>query len=357
MLDGMPRTFRELVRTLERLGAVTPSEAAASLAEADSWVDEEFHADDLISLFDELPIAFYVEAKVDSLESAYHDLLQEAAGCSRGAVTIDDVEMVDVEGEPFLHFRRNGRPLWWRLEHRSPFYVDLLTIAENLDDLAPSDGRAIYHVEDEDNPASDGWYILLTPEQARVVREEFDLPLEMDWAYTGQPEPSLSAAPGTAAWYVEESRARMDEPSRLRLDEWLAGTESALQRWRADDLDFTLNSLSALETRLLERFPGPGSVSADDEFVDGAARYIGETVMRAWPSHWFYRHSGGGPAHLVNVPVVRANTPAGFAGLCVPVRAIERLVTKREPGTLLDSVNKVGEAVDLYQKALLARTR
>jgi hypothetical protein len=347
-----------MVESLERLGALTPEEAAAALTGIASWaddLDEELDADDLVEAFEELPIAAYVPDKVESLEEVYAGILEEAAACSRGAVTIDDIEMVDVDGEHYLHFRRNGQSLWWSLEHQSPRYLDLLTIAENFDDLAPSDGRAFFHLQEDEYAGSSGWYVLATPQQARVLREEFGLPLD-DWAYTGQPDVPLTATPGTTAWYIEQARAFMDEPSRLHLDHWLDRTGTTLEHWRTDGLDFTLDSLAILEARILERFPDHDPVDAQEAFVESAARYIGETVQRAWPSHWSYRHTDG-TGYLKNVPMVFGNTPSGFTGVCVPLYTIQQLVNEREPGILLNAANEVGNAIDLYRRALLARTR
>ncbi|MFI0354783.1 hypothetical protein [Actinomadura sp. 9N407] len=353
----MPRTYRALTDGLERLGALTPAEAEDALVRVRSWSkdpDEETDPGELLAILHDLPIAAYVPDKVDDLEEAYRGILEDAAACSRGSVTIDDIEMVDVDGVPYLHFRRNGRSIWWSLEHLSPRYVDLLTIAENFGDLAPSDHRDFFHVETDDGAAS-GWYVLLTHEQGRMLREEFGLPLD-HWGYTGPADAVITATPGTTAWYVEDDRARMGEPARRFLDDWLAGMDTALERRRPAGLDFTPASLPVLEAQILERFSDGDSVRADDEFVEDAVRYIGETILRTWPSHWIYRHSDE-PGYLDNVPMVRANTPIGFPGICVPLYAITHLAQDREPGTLLRAATKVRDAIDLHEQARLARTR
>ncbi|TDD68272.1 hypothetical protein E1293_37175 [Actinomadura darangshiensis] len=128
---------RVLTDRLVGLGVITPDGAGRVLRKCARWapdLDEEQELADLVAVFEEAGIAVRIPDKVDGLEDAYRSFLEEAAACSGGAVTIDGVELVD----EVLHFRRDGRPHRWELEHLSYRYVDTLTLWENIGDLAPT---------------------------------------------------------------------------------------------------------------------------------------------------------------------------------------------------------------------------
>ncbi|MEO3868461.1 hypothetical protein ABGB18_06490 [Nonomuraea sp. B12E4] len=94
------RSYRRLAEGLAQLGALTPAQADAALAEISRWasdLDEERGVRDLVSLFSALPMAVLVPDKVDDLEEAYQAILNEAAACSGGSVVIDDIEFVEDE--------------------------------------------------------------------------------------------------------------------------------------------------------------------------------------------------------------------------------------------------------------------
>lgn len=76
---------------------------------------------------------------------------------------------------------------------------------------------------------------------------------------------------------------------------WVFKMEDALNEFFVqlpDDvrrgLDFSPASLDVLETWLLERYPSPRSLLATSEkyTLDGAARYIGETLRKNVGGHW-----------------------------------------------------------------------
>ncbi|MEO3868460.1 hypothetical protein ABGB18_06485 [Nonomuraea sp. B12E4] len=135
--------------------------------------------------------------------------------------------------------------------------------------------------------------------------------------------------------------------------------DTVLERWRARYLpgdfpfDFTIESVSALEPLVLERFDDPRSVRADDEFVQGAVRYLGEATLRAWPSRWAFL----GWRPYDDLPVIRSNTPDAFEEIAAPLHVLKLFVSEPEPGGLGYNTGVIEDAVDRYQKALRAGTR
>jgi len=77
---------------------------------------------------------------------------------------------------------------------------------------------------------------------------------------------------------------------------WLADMHDALERFRArlasgsgESLDMSPVSLLALESMLIDRyaFSREALVPASASFIDGAARYVGQTFRRALGGTWF----------------------------------------------------------------------
>lgn len=366
MGNEIPRTVRGFAETLVRIGVATQEEATAALAEVtrlDMDLDEEYDdADELTFLLDYCDTGFVVpEKSVGDREDGYASLLHDAAACSGGSVVVDDVELLEGEdGDDILHFRRNGRSMWWRVEHTtvSARYMDLGAIAEGIGDLVPGDDDPRYFFQLDEDPRDAQW-LLLTPGQAAAL-EEFGLPMAdaaANWVRNRLP----TAEPETSDWYREDDRLHASEESRRRLDEWLAPMDTALERWRTahlpDDFPFdhSRDSLSALERLVLERFDGPAAPR--DEFFEGAVRYVGETALRLWPCRWTYRYSDDDSLVFTNEPVIRSNAPDAFAGERSPDYELRTLVRRRKPGGLVSSLEEVGEAVDDYRQALRARAR
>lgn len=363
-------TLHGFAETLVRLGIATREQAAAGLAEAAGIgmdLDEEFaDTEELTFLVGECGLGFQTPEKVSgSLEEGYEELLLDAAACSGGSVVVDDVELVrDEDGEEYLHFRRNGRSIWHRAEHLSDStrYMDWNAAFDAIGDLVPGndDPRAFYQLDED---SYDAWWLLLTPEQAKGLRE-FGLPLPVElgnWVRDGMP----TAQPETSAWYLEDDRLHASEESRRCLDEWLATMDTALDRWRTAQLpdgfpfDYSPASLAALERLVLDRFDGPASLEAGvgDEFFEGAVRYVGQTAVRLWPCHWTYQYSEDPSSVFTNEPLIRSNAPQGFAGAFSPDYALRTLVRDRTPDDMREQMQTVGEAVQDYHRALRARTR
>ncbi|KUJ67897.1 hypothetical protein ACZ90_23555 [Streptomyces albus subsp. albus] len=370
MSSATHHTLRGFAETLVRLGIATEEQAATGLAENAALgmdLDEEAEdADSLTSFLEECGIGFQTPEKaMGDLADCYQELLLEAAACTGGAVVVDDVELVrDEDGEEHLHFRRNGRSIWYRAEHLSDTtrYMDWNLAFDAIADLVPGNGDPrTFHQLDEDS--YDAWWLLLTPEQAEGLREfGLSMPVELgsrirDGVPTAEPE--------TFAWYMEDDRLRASEESRRCLDAWLAPMDAALDRWRTAQLpgdfpfDHSLDSLSALERLVLDRFDGPASLeaAAGDGFFEGAVRYLGETALRLWPCRWVYRHSDDDPSVFDNQPLISVNAPEGFSGGFSPEYELRTLVRERTRHALRDRVADLGESVAGYRKVLRARTR
>ncbi|MFJ8534358.1 hypothetical protein [Streptomyces sp. NPDC093591] len=368
--DATPHTLRGFAETLVRLGIATDEQATTGLAEAAGIgmdLDEEFEdTAELTFLLGECGLGFQIPEKVPGgLEDGYEELLLDAAACSGGSVVVDDVELVtDEDGEEYLHFRRNGRSIWHPAEHLSDStrYMDWNAAFDALGDLVPGndDPRGFYQLDEE---SYDAWWLLLTPEQAEGL-EEFGLPMPVRLGGRVR-DRAPAAEPETLPWYVEDDRLHASEESRRCLDEWLASMDAALDRWRTAHLpagfpfDHSLDSLSALERLVLDRFDSLASLeaAAGDEFFEGAVRYVGETALRLWPCRWTYQHSDDASSVFTNEPMIRSNTPDGFAGEFSPDYVLRTLVRSRTSDDMRERMEDVGEAVDSYRKALRARAR
>lgn len=102
--------------------------------------------------------------------------------------------------------------------------------------------------------------------------------------------------------------------------------DDAIERFRdrlpadiRDALDGSPESLDALETWILERYPETRAMLADDqaESVDGAGRYIGEVFRRELGGHWDIELDDPAAAFF-NLPVLTSgpgSTPIAPAAL------------------------------------------
>ncbi|MFC5747290.1 hypothetical protein [Actinomadura rugatobispora] len=353
----MPHTYRALASELVRLRALTSERAEAGLAKVAEWgdLDEEAELPDLFEALREFGLTIHVPDKVNTLLDGYTWLIEEAVACAGGSMIIDDIELFededDEDEDDLLHFRRDGHSIWWSLEHQSARYLDLMTVWENLHDLAPggSDPRGYFQIMEE-GQGSVGYYLLITPEQARALRDGLGLPLDEHGIF-GPPGNPPTAEPGTLDYYMQDDRRYMDDESCAFLDAWLADMDAELDRWRARHLpadfpfDFTPASLSALKALLLA---GP---DLPDDFADGAVRYIGETAVRTWPCRWAYRHSRGDNPYT-GVPLIRSNTPGDLMSVVVPRDIIEALLSGRDPGRLNEDLEEIPDAVSRYERAV-----
>lgn len=83
---------------------------------------------------------------------------------------------------------------------------------------------------------------------------------------------------------------------------WLADMHDAIERFRAlvassygENLDMSPASLLALESMLLDRFSSSRDAlaPASATFIDGAARYVGQTFRRELGGKWIIDHADG----------------------------------------------------------------
>ncbi|WP_354641548.1 hypothetical protein [Kitasatospora camelliae] len=363
MSDAIRHSLRDFAETLVRLGIATEEQAATGLAEAARIgmdLDEEFEdVEELTFLVGDCGLGFQTPEKVTAdLDEGYEELLRDAAACSGGSVVVDRVALVrDEDGTEYLHFRRNGRPIWYHTGHLSDTtrYLDWHVAFEALSDLVPGNGDPRrFHQLDEDS--YDAWWLLLTPEQAEGL-EEFGLPMPVDLGYEIH-DPAGGTAPESPAWYREDDRLNSGEDSRRGLDAWLAPMDRALDGWRTACLpgdfpfDHSMDSLAVLERLVLDRYEGPAALEAAeaDGFLEGAVRYVGETAVRHLPCRWRFRHAEDGFSLFAGVPTIRTNTPNGFSDEFAPDRLLRSLLADRTPGALLARLEELGSAVDHYRR-------
>jgi len=134
----------------------------------------------------------------------------------------------------------------------------------------------------------------------------------------------------------------MSSQQELDFDAWLTDMDDALDRFfelvpgeLAEKLDYSAESLIALESWLLQRYPQPQSLKMDPELalVDGAARYVGEIFVRSLGAHWTLNTN---PKNVFyGLPVITGH-PRATAPQC-PHKLLNVATVRRE-GTFLREV-------------------
>ncbi|MEU5937283.1 hypothetical protein [Micromonospora sp. NPDC047187] len=131
-------------------------------------------------------------------------------------------------------------------------------------------------------------------------------------------------------------------PTDPWLTHWLTIREQGFPEWsaatgRADDLDFSPESLLALEQIVRRRIPAKDALRepADDDFVQGAIWYVGEIARRHRDAHWRYTPDPTGISKnpYVGRPFVEQDGPGNDA---IPLLELEAAVLSDEAGVLLD---------------------
>jgi len=121
------------------------------------------------------------------------------------------------------------------------------------------------------------------------------------WKRSGDSPEQEPTADGPS--FGDASASATDVPTRALFEEWVEAQHPRLARYQ-DVLaptqirtDFSRDSLSDLGAYLPVRYPeGTQPLAADDtDFLDGAVRYIGETLLRHVGGRWDYTDE---PNHL-----------------------------------------------------------
>lgn len=142
-------------------------EASARVAGAD--VDQPVEDDEIGETLADLGVAFVVPGyDVDDLEESYRSVLQDAGRVA--GVRIHDIRLDGGE----LHWRRDGEPVSWHVEHLSDAYLDHLACFEFVHLLEPDDERT-FHSMPQQESGDDSVYVLASAEQARRLSEELGL--------------------------------------------------------------------------------------------------------------------------------------------------------------------------------------
>ena len=123
-----------------------------------------------------------------------------------------------------------------------------------------------------------------------------------------------------------------------RFEEWLGFMPDALASWMervpedlSKQLDYSITSLEVLEEWLLQEFPDARSAVGGENFLigDGAARYIGETLIRNFGGRWDMDVHD--PNSLVfGTPCIRGFGKGGIP--VVPLRLVVNALDRREGG-------------------------
>jgi hypothetical protein len=139
-------TVREAVDRTVQLGLASPDCAGTMMK---SWLPDELDRslldgydslpEALAGVLEEMGIGFQVGTDDDVTPGyeadAYDSLLQEAARCTGGLITIADVGMGQDDGFGLcLRFRCNDKPCSWPVELRDG-YFDLMAFAQYIDHL------------------------------------------------------------------------------------------------------------------------------------------------------------------------------------------------------------------------------
>lgn len=178
-------TCRCLADRMVELGLTTRQRADAALTVIAGYVpdlDAHLEGADRVDVLMEFGVTVSVHGEdVDDLEESYRDILEQAAACWGDAATVSSVELTrDERGGESLDFRLNGEPRSWPVEHLADDYLDQLAMFENIPDLRPAgdDPRAFHAIPRRDT-CDDDVYVLATREQARTLRDEFGLRIDV----------------------------------------------------------------------------------------------------------------------------------------------------------------------------------
>ncbi len=128
--------------------------------------------------------------------------------------------------------------------------------------------------------------------------------------------------------------------SRDSFEEWLFYMDDAIDRFLQnlpDDtrakLDYSIGSMDTLEDWMLRRYPSPEAALAPEEkeYIDGAARYVGETIRKMANAIWSIELKNKRDAYF-QLPIIVPR--AGKGVLCCPHTTVSACLDRRQPGWL-----------------------
>lgn len=170
-------SYRELAARLTSGGLLTPGAARAACERlaGEGLLDTDLAPHHIPSGMTDLGAAVEVHTDdVDDLAGAYRAILADAAALSGGDVTVAEVRLLHEPGGEELRLTINGHPVAWRVEHMGPEHLDTLAIAENINELAPSDDdRRFYQWDGDDHGAL--YFVLARPDQIAALHDSLGL--------------------------------------------------------------------------------------------------------------------------------------------------------------------------------------
>ncbi|WP_026412731.1 hypothetical protein [Actinomadura oligospora] len=180
MVELTARTIANRLVELDMVTRTRADAALAAIAEYSADHDEELDPEDVLDVMYEFGVTVVVHGEdVCDLEESYREILERAAACS-GEFTVSDVALVEEDDEEFLRFRLNGEPASWPVEHLADDYLDQLGVWQAIDELAPGgDDPRVFHAITDDDSCTDDIYVLATPDQARALRDDLGLNLDI----------------------------------------------------------------------------------------------------------------------------------------------------------------------------------
>ncbi|MFD0260411.1 hypothetical protein ACFXKJ_36030 [Kitasatospora indigofera] len=177
-------TYQRLAVRLHELGMITRRKADESVGYTADWGEPhpDRRTEELTGVLEVCDVALQAHGEdVDFAEGAYAGIFEDAERMIGGAVTVTDVELAgEIGSSRDLDFKVNGEPRSWRIEQESDDYLDLGAVEQGISDLVPGgDDPRVFHCVPGDGACADDYYLLATPEQAAVLRDEFGLRIEV----------------------------------------------------------------------------------------------------------------------------------------------------------------------------------
>ncbi len=141
-----------------------------------------------------------------------------------------------------------------------------------------------------------------------------------------------------------------ETPETPELKEWLLSMEPALRDWRKQfeawgPWDSSPESLVRLQGLLLAELKLDEDRVVGDQFLlDGAVRYLGETLIRQAGGHWVYKGTSPDPVrYFRGRPYVLRENEVGEARHVIPVDEVTRLLEVPAPNVLRQTLEEYAQ--------------